>query len=897
MNAKALALGIVGILLMGINLAVISPFVMEVTEETLSTATVMTNDTWEDEGWLNATSERSFFAWNLSNAAALQSGDETEMEFEKMGPFTYELSTIREVLYHDEEAGVLTYREYNEYNWLDGESGDAQLTNINILFNTQKIGAVGSAIDFGSSFVKGAFTRDMLYVDLSERAPSIWVSDDLTDAGEEAMRTEIAWGDSVDDNTTLHHVLYDAKDPGDSSVCIALTCDIGPMLMVRLGAPDDGSNSLARASIFGYTGANDAETFTRDHAIYTAINTRFANHGGGAHLESTSHESLNERLDEMTGVTINDEPTLQNLLFGVVDGTNVGMLKCDSQKILCGSTNILQGALEDPFAVVDDYTLNPADRFGYTDMVGIVQNWAGNWFTSVTKYEMILSDGEGWIHADEWFYEAFGSIDPINHEYITLGLNQQGAWGLVYGDVVDLDSEVTATLFNGHHRITGDFAIDFMYGEIMGYSVPMDENFRASPGGEVHVWDEALVAQIYGLDNNSANALRWLFSYTVFDQFLEPLLEQFLDVVPYKTQSVNQWLFGWDDPLSGWVSLEKNATFFGCGDTDVDGPCSTDSASVYSVYTGAVGDHEPGQIIAEDGDIHLPWRTPARNASAYGLLDPVVQTGAVGSYYDATKPAMANLGGYAVATSEITGTGSVQGIETQTHTFTLDPLENPIQAKLLAQESILDIFPGALPVYFGGEVVMEMEPTVNAAIAGDLNSYFYLDTRGIGAVDPTMEDLQPVFQISQNSSMTEAQSEDFNDQVISNTKPYSYWANLDTGADAFYIDQITMMIWILAILSLLGCSYVAKTSKHNVRNINEKEDNSSVQQEEGIIEDGPDMTKMQKCSACGEYFSKRANVCRKCGHWAPPYITRYPGETIIAMILICVIGLVLYNNA
>ena len=47
MNAKALALGIVGILLMGINLAVISPFVMEVTEETLSTATVMDNETWD----------------------------------------------------------------------------------------------------------------------------------------------------------------------------------------------------------------------------------------------------------------------------------------------------------------------------------------------------------------------------------------------------------------------------------------------------------------------------------------------------------------------------------------------------------------------------------------------------------------------------------------------------------------------------------------------------------------------------------------------------------------------------------------------------------------------------------------------------------------------------------
>ena len=837
MNAKATALGIVGLLLISVNLAVVSPFVMDVTEETLSTATVMTNDTWEDDEWLNGVSERSFYAWNLSNAAELQSGEETEMEFEKMGPFTYDLTTKREVLYHDETAGTLTYREYNVYEWSGGMSGDTQLTNLNILFNAQKIGGAGSAIDYGSYFVKGAFTRDMLYVDLSERAPSIWVSDDIKDAGDEAMRSEVAWGETDDNNATLHHVLYDAKDPGDPSVCIALTCDIGPMLMVRLGAPDNGSNSLARANIFSYTGADDAETFARDHAIYNTINTRFSDHGGGANLESASHESLNERLDEMTGRTIEDEDTLQNLLFGEVDGTIVGMLKCDDQKILCGSTHILQGALEDPFAVADEYTLTQSNRFGYTDIVGIVQNWAGNWFTAVTKYEMILSGGTGWIHADEWFYEAFGSVDPINHEFITLSLNQQGLWGILYGDVVDLDPEVTASLFTGPHSITGDFAMDFLYGEIMGYSVPMDENFIPSPGGTVHVWDKDLVAQIYNIDNNSANALRWLFSYTVFDQFLEPLLETFLGVSPYLTQSVDQWLFGWLDPLAGpdatpgWVSLEKNATYYGCEypieDTDNDGrddddgfgsSCWTDSASVYSVYTGAVGGHEPGQIIAEDGDIHLPWRTPARNASAYGMLDPVIQTGAVGSYYDATQPAMANLGGYAVATSEITGTGSVYGIETQTHTYTVDPLENPIQAKLLAQENILDIFPGALPVYFGGEVVMEMEPNVNAAIAGDLNSYFYLDTRGIGAVDPTMDDLQPVFQISQSSSMTEEQSVAFKDAVLTNIKPYSYWTNFD-GADASFIDEITLLIWVLAIVSLLGCSYVAKTARIDSREI------------------------------------------------------------------------------
>ena len=868
---KAVALGMVGILLMSLNMFVVSPFVMDVVDEKLSTATVMTNDTWEDDDWLNATSERSFFAWNFSNADEWSNDADVAKEFEKVGPFTYNLTTKREVLYHDENAGTLTYREYNVYDWCEdclytdesgntheSLSGDSQLTNLNILFQTQKVGAAGAAIEGGESFVKGAFASDMMYVDLSERAPSRWVSDDISNAGEEAMIAEVGWASMGANNPeianeTLHHVLFDSKDPGDSSICIALTCEIGPMLMVRGGVPDNATNSINRATMFGYAaiGENGIDvnmTGQLDWLIYNAIHTRFSAYGGGAQLESLNHTDLNDRLNEITGVSFDHEPTLQNLLFGVNDdGTNVGLLKCDSQKILCGSTHLMLGASESLSGIQDEYTLYEQDRFGYTDFVGVGLNWAGAWMDAVEdsfgiqgeQYEMILSGGSGWIDAEEWFYEAFGSIDPINNEYITLGLNQQGAWGPFYGYVetpgdcsemttendcsVDLDPEITASLFSGPHKITGSFAQDFLYGEVMGYSVPMDENYIPTAGGDVHVWNDSLVAQIYDLDNNSASALRWLFSYTVYDQFLEPLLDSFYGIVPLRTQSINNWLFGWEDPQSGWVSLEKNATYFGCGDTDVNGPCSTNSASIYSVYTGAVGDHNPGEIIAEDGDIHLPWRTPARNASAYGMLDPVVQTGAVGSYYPADQPATANLGGYAIATSEITGKGSVYGIETQTHTFTVDPLANPIQAKLLDQQNILDIFPGALPVYFGGEVVMQMEPNVNAAIAGEMNSYFYLDTRGIGAINPTMDDLQPVFQISQSSSMTEEQSEDFKSAVITNMKPYSYWTNFD-GADASYIDEITLLIWVLGIVSLLGCSVSAKLGRNDEWEVHAEEE-------------------------------------------------------------------------
>ena len=217
MNAKAVALGIVGLLLFSVNLAVISPMVMETTEETLATATVMDNETWEDEDWTSSTSLRSFYAWNLTNAAELQDGAATDMEFEKMGPFTYNLTTKRDldcsVCGHNEDTGILTYREYNVYEWADGLSGDTQLTNLNILFNAQKIGAVGTAIDTGAQFVRGAFTTDMLYVDLSERAPSIWVSNDLD--GVDMAATLPSFNASA-----LDQVMNAARDPNDNSISI-----------------------------------------------------------------------------------------------------------------------------------------------------------------------------------------------------------------------------------------------------------------------------------------------------------------------------------------------------------------------------------------------------------------------------------------------------------------------------------------------------------------------------------------------------------------------------------------------------------------------------------------------------------------------------------------------------
>jgi hypothetical protein len=967
MNTKAIALAVVGIMLISVNLLVVSPSVMSAVEDKLEAAVIWDNETWEDEDWLNGTASRSYYAWNLSNADALRDGSETEMDFERIGPFEYEITTVREVLYHDENNGQLTYSEYNVFEWSGGISADTELTNINILWDPQRIGATETAFDFGTLFMKGYFTRNMLENDLVNRAPSIWVGEDINseiqesieaanDASSQASATsalaatnllnnisemqsandllndsfaeygaavfhtisandtyvsayaaamnatggdenasanataqeaanlslaianeqlaDIAWFNadsaafSASQNVTIFQELFDtaqelanqfadaaeaephriksvvlgfengivvnqswdetlftANDPSDSSICIALTCDIGPMLMVRFGEPDNGTNSIARATMFGYLGADDNETFARDNKIYDEISARFLAHGGGANLAEATHDDLNARLNEITGSEISDVETLQYLLFGWDDGVPAGLLVCESLGVICGATNFLNGALSDPFGTMNDYTKNNSDRFGYSELLTIGADWAGGWFTSDREFELIISSGTGWIDADEWLLEAFGSEDPVTHAYIPLGLNLGGLWGVMYGETVDLDPAASDAILFGEHGLTTSFAMDFLYAEMTGLSVPLDESMLPAFGGTQHVWDDAFVADLYGIDENAASALRWLVKDRVFGELTAVLLEEFLDASPYVTQSVNEWLLGWRDPVLvtladdsndvsvGWVSLEKNATYYGCDDDaddrpqddphGADGVCSTDSETFITVHTGAV-DGLPGQIIMEKGKPYLTWRTPERSEAALGLLETVNQTGAVGKILDANKPALFNLGGYAVLESTVVGADSYKGIPTVNHTIDINPMENLIQAKLIGDESLLDVFPGALPIYFGGTVHLQVEPNLNAIIAIEMNSYFYFDSRGVGAMNPSMDDLVPVFQIQVVSGADDEQAEYIQENVVANVDPIWYWTNFDTGADAMFIDFITFGIYLLANIALLG---------------------------------------------------------------------------------------------
>ena len=91
----------------------------------------------------------------------------------------------------------------------------------------------------------------------------------------------------------------------------------------------------------------------------------------------------------------------------------------------------------------------------------------------------------------------------------------------------------------------------------------------------------------------------------------------------------------------------------------------------------------------------------------------------------------------------------------------------------------------ALPVYFGAEISMQSEQLSGLIIAGASTSTFYLDNRtGTDlASTPTMDDLQPVFQIVQGSEIEDGDAEEMESAIVQNQEFMGWWMNFDNGFD------------------------------------------------------------------------------------------------------------------
>ena len=893
---KASVIVTTGLMLIAINFLALAPYVAGQVEAGVQDVVADGYDGYDDDGnknytidyddeWLASTSERVYFAYSLDNPDGVDAGE--AHEFTKMGPFIYEVTTTREILDFDYDAGEMTYSEYDSFEWCDdctwtddnGDShdsvpGSTEITQVNILWNTQRIAGISTGIIYGEVFAKAGFANNMIANDLQNRAPSIWAAESIGGmvSGFEAQLQQAGYNQSAaaaiapaaildvaydswnsssgmgvmdpDFSLSADSILHTAVDTS-TGTCIALTCEIGPMLIAGMGEPSETVTPM-RAALLGYGSTDPVELTHMDWAVYALAGQEFLSAGGMADL--TQVDDLRQRLVEVSGVDIPNPDVLNGVIFGTPDAEIPnGLLSISDYSgiPLNGVALFLLGAQGDLFGTMTTYGI------GLTQLLGL-SDYAGEWIGMVgtpTEFEMILAGGQGTLNADDWWQISFGGEEPIAGGYIPIGLNRGDFEGTVDMDV----AKVTEILYTSPYALTSDFASIFMYNELSGHTLPMNEDWDDfEMGGTVVDWNDAFVAAAYDISESDAAAVRSWVADFMFDQVIGALLGFQYGGSAYITQPVDNWLFGWrdiivadvvyeqpDNMALGWVSLETNETYFGSdsvttGDFDVY-VASTEGDNVgqrlRQGYINSDGDgfcdfklnsdgtmadaDSSGMYPCEEGDLygfteHLPWRAPHRETSTLGLLsahvgnENTVVAGAVGGVADSDNPFRVNLVGYAMAESVPGDMETYKGIEMRAHTVNLDPSQNQIQAKLIGSASFVDVLPGALPVYFGSNVDIKVEPVTQVAMYGKSVSMFHLDLRGPGMLNPEMGvDTHPVFEIHTFSEIPDEDAETFQCRVLDNMEPM-YWTDFGGSGDCALegtavIDSVTAVLYVASI--------------------------------------------------------------------------------------------------
>jgi len=818
-----------------------------------------------DDEWINASSEKAYFANSITNLEDILADATVEATYEKVGPFIYYENTTREVIEYDYDEGSITYSGYETFEWCqdctwaddDGVehpsvSGDTVVNQINILWNTQRIAGMGSGIEYGEIFAKAMFAAQMIDFDLSNRAPSIWASDDIQSMAEAAdggkfgdMSAELGiaaaaysdptgqtsiWTIAEDhDLTPIKTAFYMANDGYGN--CIALTCDIGPVLIAGMGAPSD-TVTPARAALLGYNDWTSApeDTMALDWAVYSLAASKFVEHGGGAEINNQTPQ-LKERFAEVSGVTISDPSSLDNLLFNESVGllTSFEISGIPLPGMVVGLLLPLQSG--DYFGAMTTYNVGLITIGGLADYV---EPWVGLGLTGApTEFELILAGGQGTMASNDWWLTAFGDYDPLGGTYIPIGLNRASFAGMA-----ELTPEKSDFILNDPViGLKSSFPGPFMYGELSGLSLP-------DADGVQHTWDDAYVASLYGISEEAAHALRdWVGNF-YFDTVMPVLLNFVTGNTPYYSMPISNWLYGWDDAVSAyfgffsWNSLETNATYYGSdgistgdwsvykmstkGDTmgqrmaqgyinsDGDGLCDYD----YDASGSFIGYDLP----CEDGKVygmteHLTWRAPHREEGANGLLSAHAGNsetslmGTAGSLASPNDPFSFNVAGYAIATSEVGSKTTYKGIEMVEHTVTVEPANTQIQGKLIGSSTYVDVIPGALPVYLGAEIDLKVEPVTTAIMYGKVKVTFHLDKRGPGFLGPDLSEdsteSMPVFEIHVFSEIDDEGAETFTGQVSDNLGPMG-WTNFGgtAGTALTVVHTVVALMYVASLASL-----------------------------------------------------------------------------------------------
>jgi hypothetical protein len=736
----------------------------------------------------------------------------------------------------------------------------------------ESIGAIGPVgFEYGEPFAKAGFATNMMKLELSSKAPSIWSAEDISnnivaasngmqDAGMDAATADAAapsyvmtgayavWNTSAgagmmepDFTSSANMILEDAVDPS-TGMCIALTCDYGPMLVAGMGEPNEVVTPT-RAALYGYSDVAEPERTHIDWAVYALAGSTFLENGGGADLTTTDNNR--ERLQEVSGVNIANPAVLEYLLFGInEDGLAEGIIQeTDFNGLpLNGNILFLLGAQGDAFSTMSTYGI------GLTQLLGLA-DWAGAWIGMLgvpAEFPMILTGGSGTMNANDWWIASFGGEEPLAGGYIPLGLNM-GTWE----GQIDMSAEdVKNLLYDSPYALaagTGAGAV-FMYGEATGKTLPRGTD-GPEAGGEVSDWNDEYVANLYGISVLEAQAVRNYISNFMVDIVVPTLLTFQTGAEAYTTQTVDQWLFGACDPVlefqygsvACYSSLETNKTYYGSVSEEFPNGISTgdDSAYVMSIRGDTIGQRLMQGYVNTDGDgfcdfdysasgvylgediectegqvygmtEYLTWRAPAKDAANFGLMEEAVGSSvdyavlenSIGAIGDSDNSFKYNLGGYAVAMTEVGDEVEFKGIPMVEHSIVLDATQHNIQSKLIPTSlSPISVTPGVLGLYFNGNVDFKVEPNTNAVMYGHGTLQFVLDIRGLGYDSPDLSegatDAYPVFEIAIHSEIDDEGAEDV--RGATDSIGIMGFTNLDAPMPILALNLVQLVAYLLGI--------------------------------------------------------------------------------------------------
>ena len=891
---KATIILVIGIMLIGVNATIVTSTFDGLISDGMAdnVANAYTQEELIDDDWNESTYEKVYFGYNLTDIDALSSEDPSNA-YTKVGPWIYNVTSHKELLDWNADEGTMTYSEYEVFEWCadctwedrDGSMGNVgeiynsvpgtnDFQNVNILWMAESIGAIGPVgFEYGEPFAKAGFANNMMTLELSSKAPSIWAADDIAeniadaslgmqangmDASSAAAMAPIyvmseayaSWNESTggagvvtpDFTSSASMILEDAVDPS-TAMCIALTCDYGPMLVAGMGEPND-IVTPTRAMLYGYSDVSEPERTHLDWAVYALAGQTFLANGGGVDLTTIDNQSLRERLAEVSGVDIANPEVLNYMLFGInEDGLASGLIQeTDFNGLpLNGNILFLLGAQSDAFSTMSTYGV------GLTQLLGLA-DWAGAWIGMLgvpAEFPMILTGGSGTMNANDWWVESFGGEEPLAGGYIPLGLNM-GAWE---GQIDMSNEDVRNVLYDSPYALaTTGFGAEFMYGEATGKTLPQGSD-GAEVGGTVSDWNDEYVANLYEITVLEAQAVRNYISNFMVDVVVPTLLTFQTGASAYTTQTVDQWLFGSCDPVlefqygsvACYSSLETNKTYYGSVSEEFPDGISTgdDSAYVMSIEGDTIGQRlmqgyantdgdglcdfdysESGIYLGEDiecteGQVYgmteyLTWRAPAKDAANYGLMEEAVGSsidyavlgGSIGAIGTADESFKYNLGGYAVAETEVGDEVEFKGIPMVEHSIVLDATQHNIQSKLIPTSlSPISVTPGVLGLYFNGNVDFKVEPNTNAVMYGHGTLQFVLDIRGLGYDSPDLSegatDAYPVFEIAIHSEIDDEGAEDV--RGATDSIGIMGFTNLDAPMPILALNIAQLVVYLLGL--------------------------------------------------------------------------------------------------